>query len=418
VDVKTLRNNKHTPLLLAIIIVSGVLVFLSLPTSQKKFEEDKVPDALHVKIGVMSPTSEDFEKYRNLASLALTNINNYCNQTKLPYSFEFIYSNAEGMASTALENLQKYHSSGVDLVVGCGWSSQLCASMSYINENNMLVISPTSTNPQECTRKVDNVFKMSPIDTRYSQPVAAILNDHGITRLVALYRGDAWADGILYLLSREYDGELIEIRYPSETTDDGFIEFLEKTELAIQNTVTQVGAEYVSVLLLSFSEDLDILKRVENYPVLMDVTWYRAEGDLPSQQVLEKAGIKACKLKLIGPYPVLPVSEVYRQVNRSYFDSFGESLGFFDATIYDSCWVLALSVIKAKSLKTSTIVDVLPSVASNYSGITGFCNFDLEGDRNKLDMELWGYFQIDGIASRYRYGSFFASNKTIKWRIE
>ena len=225
-------------------------------------------------------------------------------------------------------------------------------------------------------------------------------------------------DGILYLLSREYDGELIEIRYPSETTDDGFIEFLEKTELAVQNTVTEVGAGYVSVLLLCFSEDLDILERVENYPVLMDVTWYRADGDLPSQQVLEKAGITACKLKLIGPYPVLPVSKVYRQVNRSYFDSFGESLGFFDATIYVSCWVLALSVIEAKSLKTSTIVDVLPSVASNYSGITGFCNFDLEGDRNKLDMELWGYFQIDDVASRYRCGSYFASNKTIKWRIE
>ena len=139
--------------------------------------------------------------------------------------------------------------------------------MSYINENNMVLISPTSTNPQECTRKVDNVFKMSPIDTRYSKSVAALLEKMGISTIVVLYRGDAWADGIMDTFQREYDGEIVEIRYPGETTGIGFDDYLLQTEKAVQKAITEKGVDEVAVLILSFREALDILEIVEDYPV-------------------------------------------------------------------------------------------------------------------------------------------------------
>jgi hypothetical protein len=115
---------------------------------------------------------------------------------------------------------------------------------------------------------------------------------------------------------------------------------------------------------------------------------------------------------------MLPNFLDYRHLNKTYFDSFGESLGFFDATIYDSCWILALSVIESGSLDTSSICEVLPTISSYYCARTGNCHFDLVGDRDELDMEFWGYLQQGEKVTMSQYGSYFASNNTIRWEIE
>ena len=111
----TLRQDKNVTQLLVIIFISSIIILFSFPLTHNKEKDVQSLDPLNIEIGVMSATSEDYPKYKHLANVALENINNYCIENRLPYSFEFVYSNGEGMASKALGNLQMYHKSGIVL---------------------------------------------------------------------------------------------------------------------------------------------------------------------------------------------------------------------------------------------------------------------------------------------------------------
>ncbi|MBN2335269.1 ABC transporter substrate-binding protein [Candidatus Bathyarchaeota archaeon] len=368
-----------------------------------------------IQIGVMSATTDTYDRYVFLGDLALDDVNAYCNQSGIAFRFEPVYSDAEGMSATALGNIQQYHGAGIDLVIGCGWSSQLCVSMSYIEHNGMVVISPTSTNPQDCTRKVDGVFKMSPIETRHAVPAAAAAESLGASHVLIIYRGDAWAEHLIIVFKQEYSGRLTEMRYAAETTGDGFGEYMSLADQAVRESAAD--GEKTVVLALSFSEAVDILGEASRYPALMNATWLRADGERFSKDVIDEVGAEAAAVKLIGPYPAMPDTETMRELDAAYRAEFGEPLGYFDANVYDSLWVMALSVVEAGSADGDAVEGVLPKAAEGYRGLTGLCLLDAVGDRDHIDCELWGYYMVDGEAEGHLYGYYNATSRSVNWDV-
>jgi len=91
------------------------------------------------------------------------------------------------------------------------------------------------------------------------------------------------------------------------------------------------------------------------------------------------------------------------------------SLGYYDANIYDCCWVMALSVLEAGSAEGKEVIEFLPDVATAYNGATGAIILDENGDRDAVDYALWGYFEVDGELRCLRCGLYNCTTDSVTW---
>lgn len=370
-------------------MITGVALIMILFLSAYVFypREEPIEENLAlsgvVQIGVISPTDADLPKYVYMAELAETDINSYCVESGYNISFKFLTFSANGMAASALEVTQSLHNAGIDLVVGGGWSSQLCVMRSYVNDNEILVISPSSTNPQEFSLQNDYIYRLCTHDFMIGRIMVEVSESLGLDKVLIIERGDSWAEGVGNWFSREYSGEMIgRVRYASEIST--FNEVLDEAENLLSDEVS--GSE-IGVFLIAFKESNDILAELIHYPKLSNVTWIGAK---PFVITFNPTGLESIteKIRLISPL-IMPVpSDRLDTITEDYQAEVDDVLDFYDASIYDSCMVLGHSVIAAESIDACMVREILPGVAEEYVGLTGPCGLDVNGDRRVFQMGL------------------------------
>lgn len=101
-----------------------------------------------VTIGVIPATSQGYEDYITYVDEIIEpDLNALAWDMGSDLRFEFDVRDAQGQAAIHLESVQYLNSKGVNLVIGGMWSSQACASLSYCNDNGLILFSPSSTSP-------------------------------------------------------------------------------------------------------------------------------------------------------------------------------------------------------------------------------------------------------------------------------
>lgn len=407
-----------------VFLVGGAILWKA---SYRPPSHDETPDRFNtepksiktVEIGVISPTHDQHPAYEFLTGLASEDINDWCNESGVNYRFEFFLSCANGMATDALGHTQSYHEAGIDLVVGYGWSSQLCVSDSYATVNDMVLLSPSSTSPVEHLTEKDNIFRLCPHDFKQTAPMVRMMRSLGVTDVVVIQRGDSWGDGLAKGFERgfEEDGGRVQavIRYPGEIVGDGFLPYVKKADAAIRDIAEKQGQDNAAILLISFSEDGQILEQASSHPALMRVQWFGSECTVDSSGILESSCSIAAAVGLISPILSTAENNVYESVNQAFVEEFNRRLGYYDANIYDCCWVMALSVIEADSAEGLAVLEVIPDTAGEYTGVTGNCHLDMNGDRDSVDYALWGYFEVNGEHSCLRCGIYRSGTDDIEW---
>jgi len=409
-----------------LIIVSGVILFSILAgiafLNESVKDVEPLSDSTNetsniIKIGVMTTTDEMLPVYKFLADLAMRDINEYCNESGIDYRFDNVMSNPHGRAENVKNITINYHERGIDLIVGFGWSSFFCSSAkTYANETGMVLVSPTSRKIYNIS---DTVFQLSPRDSIQAKPLSGAIRSLGIESVVVIQREDYWGDTIFYWFESEFErsgGHILDrIRYPSETYANNFSKYLGEAESALSEAIEEGGIEKVGVLLLSFSESRDILRDAVSYPRLMDVIWFGTEETANNYFIKEEVGEEAAKVKLISPDTICTDTPVYERVDAAFEAEFNETLGYDDANIYDSCWILALSVIEAGTDNGWNVSKVFPGVAESFTGASGICVLDELGDRDPVEFALWGYSEVDGEVRSFRFGTYSSISDEVTW---
>ena len=412
--------------IMAAFIIGGGII-LTVPREPPEDEvEVTVPEEPElegtVRIGVVVSSEEEMPAYELLVPLAQGDINEYCMDEGLNCSFEFEIASGEGMGATALQRTQDFKAQGIDLVMGYGWSSHLCVTISYVKFNDMVQLSPASTSPV-CSEG-DSTFRLCPHDFKTSLPMARMIQSRNISAVVVLHRGDAWGDGLLEGFREEFESVggnvAASIRYASETSGEGFRTCVEDANFAISETCMEVGVDQAAMLVFCFDEVIDILQVASDYPELMSITWFGAEANLGSKAWLtyilpESVMDEARTVSLISPFPACTDTPLYERLNETYMTEFGESLDFYGSNIYDCCWILALSANEAGTDDGDVVRNVLPEIAADYSGLSGHCVLDVNGDRDAVDYDLWGYFEVDGTCKYLRCGTYHHENDSVEW---
>jgi ABC-type branched-subunit amino acid transport system substrate-binding protein len=384
-----------------------------------------------IRIGLLSATNSTHPHDVYLGELAREEINAYCEDSGLRLRFEFVYNCAAGRAPDALGLTEWYHENGIDLVIGYYWGSQLHASMRCINENNMTVITP-QVDVYFWAGIWPNVIRLSPHSFRQMEPLARMMRALGATHIVIIHNNDHWENdflngfphGNLTGFIEEFEGlggnVTDVIPYPPEywtMGPDGYMvkseEYLGEAESAIEGIQERTGG--AAVLLVGYPGGAEsLLMKAVEYPALINVTWFTPEPS-STHGILDYAGEAAAQLKLLHPSLTFKKTAAYDRVDEAYRGEFDLTLGYQGAGTYDACWLMALSVIEANTTDPTTIRDVLPVIASNYTGASGPCAIESSYYRAAADYDLYGFFRIGKEIQCLKCGFYDGATESITW---
>ena len=400
-----------------LLVVFGV-ISLNLGEQSNVTPDNFTPDNSYnvFRIGVMSATDEDLPEYMFLGDLALDDINTYCEEVNSSHRFEFVYMNASSSPALAVNNTQAYYESGVEVVVGYGWSSQLfSSSRAFSDEHGMVLISPSSTAPNYLLN--DSAFRLSPTDFSQGLALAHVIRGYGADAVAVIYRGDAWGRGICDTFLEEFSklggGVFEKVEY--SPTLNTFEAALDQAQGYVSAAADAHGWSKVAVMYLGFSECTAVLREASGYPGLMNVTWFRSDGTFMESGILEEAEDAALRVKLVSPKLILHDSPEQRRVSELYEARFNKSLEFYVANIYDSCWIATLSALEADSADGVEVIKVLPGVAKRYIGVTGNCTLDEYGDRETYRFGFYGFVEEDGAPNQRLMAIFSSDSRQTTW---
>ncbi|MBD3171733.1 ABC transporter substrate-binding protein [Candidatus Bathyarchaeota archaeon] len=368
-----------------------------------------------IRIGVISSTQANLETTIPILQMAEKDINSFLSRIGRNTQFTFIPSSAEGKASKSLDLLQSFHAKDIQFIVGPSWSSHAQTCLSYANDNDMILFSSTSSSPL-LSIEDDSLFRLAPTDIMQAPVIAKMMKSQGIESTIILRRGDAWADGIYNYFEpiwKEYGFSLDYIRYQADQND--FIDLMKEADFLTKEAINKYGHEKVGILCISFSEIVNILEELERYPNLGSVYWYGCDGTVLSQAMLDTTPEQASNVKLLSTYAAPTESSKFNDLYDKYYEKTNQPFGFYSATIYDICWIYALSILCCNTIDSLIVANALPEISRNYFGASGRCNLNEAGDRSSCDYQIWGYAKNGDVTESQVFGLYSTLRDNVVW---
>jgi branched-chain amino acid transport system substrate-binding protein len=381
-----------------------------------------------IQIGVITTSTFQLDELKPLYKRIIeTDINKYL--AELPNNkywnsirVDFLLEDAQASSIIHLEKVQLFHEMGIDLIIGGGWSSMAAESLDYVNDNDILLFSPSSTSP-ELSFPRDNLFRLCPDANHDAKAIAAMISSRGIQDIIVIYRDDGWGNGLYAAFEAEYTSEggaiLSSFSY-------GWDEYDFTSHLVAAEDVATIS-EDAGVLLLGFDETVDLVDQAEPavYPALNSLPWFGSISTAQNTLFLDDdvLAARACELGILSPLLTPTESLKYKEMAQRCEKLGFDSLSFYTATHIDIAWMITQAVLLTRttsypSVLVSDIIDVIPDIASRYFGYTGWCNLNDAGDRNICDYDIWGYdYDALNEPSIILCGLYNGATSTVHWQI-
>ncbi len=376
-----------------------------------------------VKVGSIASSTAGMEtQLPQYESIIGPDINDFVKELGYDVTFEYLVDDAQSQAAIHLEKVQSYKAMDINLVEGGGWSSQASAALSYVNENNMLLFSASSTSPLLAIPD-DNLYRMCPTDLVQAPAIAEMLWDWGIKAVIVIQRGDAWADGIYNILEPEFEargGVVLErIRYAAEATE--FSSYLATAEDIAKTAVAQYGADHVAVDMISFAADgVPLVTQAKDYPTLYAMTWFGSDGTAMTQQHVDDAPEVSTHLVCLSTYAAPAESPKFRDLNDECYAIYSQPAGYYTACRVDINWVLMEAVLESQSTDAEDVIPLLDTICFKAFGTSGWNRLNEDGDRYASNYDIWGFgYDPDGVtADHIKYALYDGVTEKVIWYSE
>lgn len=374
---------------------------------------------LRVRIGVIAPTREALYSYRPIFHFVEDDINDFCSELGYTARFRFILRHADGNATKHQEWVEWFHGRKIDLLIAGFWSFQALRSLDYVNDNDMLMFSPSSTYPL-LEIAGDNLFRLSPSDTLQAEAIAEMLWSWGIEAPIVLQNNGTWFDYLYDALEQEFEGDIYaRIKYEPDLSDlDTCLQWAEGNA---SNAILVYGKEHVAIELLSYSEVNETMVRAHEldpgpvYPNLSSIYWFGSSGFALDQNLVNTAPYEANRSKLFSTTEAQTESLLWDDLSERYFYETGNDLDFYKACAYDIGWIYAKAVLIARDWNTTYVKPVLADVSNGHFGATGWCHLNEYDDRYPLDYDIWGCNYTNGDVEWIRYGKYDKYTEEVTW---
>ena len=388
----------------------------------------QLTDALHEKeiepsntlnrtilIGVTAATSDDYYKIRPFVEDFIEpDTNQYSADHGYNTTFEFVLTSNNGDSASANLNTQMFHHMGVTVIIGHPWNSQSCASLSYAEAHDMILISPAASAVSQSIPG-DSYLRLACNDTVHFMVAAKALLSYGVNACVAV--GIDFGYGLYEAFEEEYErGGGVVLDWVKLDFDDYDLDSLMgKIEAEVLEGVETYGDEGVAVLLMGFTEMIPLVERADEHPVLYTAPWFGCWGMGLNAKFIEEAPEESAHLKIFTPVPAPPESEEYTAFNMRYEKLGYPPLGFEMACTYDAAMIAVRAILESRSTDDEVLLETIPEVAARTQGVSGSCALNADGDREISDFLIWGYGTVQGRFESIPYGRYVSATDTVNW---
>ena len=371
-----------------------------------------------IQIGYISATTAGLETMMPLVKEIQEIDNNlYADLLGYDVEFEWLVDDATGQAAVHLEKVQGFKAMDVNVFIGATWSSMCQASLSYSNDNDMLMWSTGSTSPLLAIAD-DSLFRMCPTDLVQAPAMSRMLESMGVEAVILIYRGDAWADGIVNIFVPEFEengGVILEkIRYAGETTE--FSNYLQTAENIVKEAVAEYGEDKVGVEIISFAEFVTMITQAKDYPTIYGLPWFGNDGTVLSQQALDDAPTQAAHLKIYSTYAAPADSEKFSSLYDRFFSLVSQPFGYYSACSYDVGTILATTILQSQSVDALDLIPLQAPAAYDQFGASGWNRLNEDGDRYASNYQIWAV--NDDASSWEVYGYYDCQTDSVSWDTE
>ncbi len=377
----------------SILVVLGIVGLLGFV-----FYTDSIEDGIthSPKVALLFPVTGDFSTHgsENLlaANLAVVNFNSHLRDIDEEWKLD-AYFITDTTNENLLETVKNLKKENFDFIIGPETSAGVSTIKEFINNNGMIVISPSSTAPSLAL--LDNVYRLSPDDTNQGQAITGLLHQDEIKAIVLLTRSDTWGldlqDSIknAYLVLG-YGKAGMPIMY--DPKDPQYESNVVKVAFAVSEYQKAYADDEIAVIVLGFGESTEFLKSAATHDNLKRVQWYGTDSNANEKKITQDATslefAKSVDFTAVqfGTNP----NPTQNYVKDVLYDQTGQLPSNYAYSSYDAVWILGNSILEADSTKPIEVQKVIHKVAAQYEGALGNIELNEAGDLKSADYDIWG----------------------------
>ena len=357
-------------------------------------------------------------------NMAISDINSYLSASGITsYKFAVDHEDTGSNPATALTDLQTLASAGVQVVVGPLSSGEASNILSYANQHHIVLISASST-AIDLAISNDYLFRLVPNDAAQSAAISRALVDNNVSSIVVLYANNVYGNGLANATEYKFEAHggqdqgAYSYTYPASSYD--FTAQLTSMQTAYQAAVSSYGSSHVAILAIGYQEiGTALLNAHTSFPTLLSATWYGSDGeaDLPTftntTTGVGQVAVGVHMISTIGESPA-PTSKYNDFVTR-FTQLYGSAPISYAISAYDCAWVAALSIMAVQQNSGQAIQGILPQVANNYFGVTGWTSLQPSGDRVPVGYSIYEVESVSNAPTWILAGTYSTGTDSITW---
>ncbi len=297
---------------------------------------------------------------------------------------------------TKLSELKNSNNSHI--IIGPYDSSSVEAIMDYSQQNDFILISPSS-NVTTFRGLDDNAFFLMLDNDMESDAIAHMFHVLNINAVIPVWRNDLYGNELKTLFTTKFQnlGGFVEDGVSYEANQTEFQSLIAELETKVNNTLNQFGQKHTGILLISYDEADKIFATVDSNSILNNVQWVGCDGNFRANSILanSQAASFAAKVKFLSPavspeflvdYSYNPTKTFIRPDIEGVIDTYktyGMAPNIYDYSSYDTLWLAAFAQMSSGIGNTNipAMKDILITLSYFYYGLSTRVFITDTGDR-------------------------------------
>jgi branched-chain amino acid transport system substrate-binding protein len=294
----------------------------------------------------------------------------------------------------ALSAVQALQADGVQLIIGPQSSAELAAIKSYVDANDVIIVSQSSTAGSLAV--ADHIYRFTAADSLEGVASAALMWADGIRTVVPVWRADAGNQGLHTATRAGFvaKGGTVSAGVGYSATTTSFAATIGTLGTQVRAALATRPAGEVAVYLAGFDEVADVFAAAAADPVLATVRWYGADGIAQSGALLTKPAAVAFAETVGFPSALFGLDfsaqQNWQPVATRIQARAGSAPDAFALAVYDAARVAALAYLGSPSdVEVDSLASRFVQAAGMYHGTTGWTVLNAAGDRQYADFDFW-----------------------------
>ena len=369
-------------LFILIILVS----FLILP-SLGEIQTNQSANVQDIQVGAILPLDgrwgspgKDSEVALNLA---MDTLNDYLKSDSLKIVLHIENSSSE--PEKALDALKKFHAEGIRTVIGPMSSAEASALTPYANENDMLLLSPSSTAISLALN--DNLYRLVPNDNNQADALAQLIHRQNITQILVVYLNDEYGSGMDNSLREKASDPKSGFQVIGSVPFDPSLTHYDLLVQNITSAATELQSDSGAVVLIgSGSNAVGIFTSAGLQSPLIQYKWFSGDGVIHEAEILNNrtASDFAVKTRLEG-FTLACEDTVTIVPTMMAAGLMSNELGMAPAAtslpVWDAIWIIAKIYQSNPNANNEQIKSSLRSISKKSGNVFNeIIEFDPNGD--------------------------------------